>query len=70
MNHLDLLNLFNQALATDFGIKVNTNNSSILKQRLYAARKKEQKNGNTSYNKITLKTSAENKTTELWLISK
>ena len=62
---LPVVEILYQALASEHGIVVTTDNVRLLKQRLYAARKKDE-----DLACITLATSPTNPNGEIWLVKK
>lgn len=69
MNHAELTSLLYQALDAQFGLVVTTNNSALLKQKLYAARSKEKATVGDIFAALKFRTSPEAPDTELWLVN-
>tara|TARA_R110000868_G_scaffold274194_1_gene533414 strand:+ start:842 stop:1051 length:210 start_codon:yes stop_codon:yes gene_type:complete len=62
---MDLPSLLFSALAAEFGLRIQTNNPELLRQKLYSARKTDE-----TFSALTFLPAPNNPTAELWIIKK
>lgn len=68
LSSIELEQIFLRALESPVGIAVETNNVALLKTKCYAVRTEARKRGDTTYDRLSFKTSPVNSESELWII--
>ena len=65
---IKLEQIFLSALESDHGITVTTNSPDMLKKKCYSVRAAARKQGDTTYDILSFRTSPTNPEAELWII--